>query len=114
MTAALDIATLSSAYGEGFPNVLGEAMACGVPCVVTNTGDSGLIVGNTGRVVPPRDPHALATAWQELIELDNHQRYHLGQQARQRVQDHYSLHATIDQYESLYKELVRAQYSQKA
>src|SRR6185503_9929721 len=59
LTAALDIGTSSSSYGEGFPNVIGEAMSCGVPCVVTDIGDSALIVGQTGRVVPAQNPEAL-------------------------------------------------------
>ncbi len=64
---ALDVLTSCSAFGEGFSNAIGEAMACNVPCVVTDVGDSAVVVGDTGVVVPPRDPAALARAWEQLL-----------------------------------------------
>ena len=63
-----DIAVSSSTYGEGFSNVIGEAMACAIPCVVTDVGDSALIVGDTGKVVPPNNSVALGNALRILIE----------------------------------------------
>ena len=68
---ALNIACSSSSDGEGFANVVGEAMACGVPCAVTDVGDSAWIVGDKGIVVPPKNPEALKTAIDELIEKAN-------------------------------------------
>lgn len=105
LTAALDIATTTSAYGEGFPNVIGEAMACGVPCVVTDVGDSALIVDDTGRVVPPRDPSALAEAWHALVRLGVEGRVQLGLAARHRIEEHFSLPVIVARYQRLYEEL---------
>jgi glycosyltransferase involved in cell wall biosynthesis len=63
---AFDILTLPSAFGEGFPNVIGEAMACGVPVASTDVGDAGAIIGGLGEVVPPRQPELLSAAWERL------------------------------------------------
>lgn len=106
LLAALDIASLSS-YGEGLPNVVGEAMACGVPCVVTDVGDSALIVGETGRVVPPKDWEALAAAWREMIEIGAEERKQLGLAARRRIEEHFSLAAVVGRYQALYTGIVR-------
>jgi glycosyltransferase involved in cell wall biosynthesis len=103
LTAALDIATLSSAYGEAFPLVVGEAMSCQVPCVVTDVGDAAEIVSDTGKVVPPQNPQALATAWQELIELGTEGRKKLGIDARNRIMANFSLEKVVDRYEQLWK-----------
>src|ERR1700704_864252 len=63
---AFDIATLSSAFGEGFPNVVGEAMACGIPVAATDVGDVRSIAGASGEVVPPKNPDLLCAAWRSL------------------------------------------------
>ncbi|MFZ5652554.1 MAG: glycosyltransferase [Bacillota bacterium] len=106
ITAAFDIAS-SSSYTEGFPNVIGEAMACGVPCVVTDAGDSGILVGDTGKVVPPKDPLALAEALEELVMIGAEGRKALGLAARHRIVDNYSLPAIVSKYEELYRELAQ-------
>lgn len=108
LQASFDIATLSSRSGEGFPNVLGEAMACGVPCVATDVGDAGWIVGDTGRIVPPRDPLALAAAWGELVRKVPDERAALGDAARSRIRERFSLPAVVDAYEALYHDVVHA------
>ena len=106
--AALDVAALTSDEGEGFPNVLGEAMACGVPCVSTDCGDAAAIVGETGIVVPVGDPDALARAWERLLVMPSPARRRLGMAARRRVVSEYSLAAIAARYEQLYEELCRA------
>jgi len=106
LTATLDIASSSSSYGEAFPIVVGEAMGCGVPCVVTDVGDSALIVGDSGIVVPPQNPCALADAWHKLIEIGHKGRRQLGRVARKRIEKNFSLSEIVNRYEALYKELL--------
>jgi glycosyltransferase involved in cell wall biosynthesis len=106
LMAALDIASLSSAYGEGFPNTIAEAMSCGIPCVVTDTGDSAYLVEKTGIVVAPKDPQALAEGWQQIIALDIEGRKALGAAARRRIQQDFQQAEIIRQYERLYESLM--------
>ena len=87
---ALDIVTSTSSYGEGFSNVIGEAMACGVPCVVTDVGDSAIIVGETGIVVPPEDPQALADGWRSMLKRLNDKSYSIKEMARARIVSYYN------------------------
>jgi glycosyltransferase involved in cell wall biosynthesis len=103
--AALDIASLSS-YGEGFPNTIAEAMSCGTPCVVTDTGDSAFLVGTTGIVVAPKDPQALADGWQQMIAMGIEGRKTLGAAARQRIQLNFQQDEITRQYEQLYESLI--------
>jgi len=97
---AIDIAS-SSSYGEGFPNVLGEAMACGVPCVVTDVGDSALVVGDTGIIVPAKDSQALAAAWNKMLSLDDVEFKRLSDAARERVVHEFSVQMLIDSTEQV-------------
>ena len=113
LQAGLDLATSSSA-SEAFPLAIGEAMACGVPCVATDVGDSALIVGEAGRVVPPHDPQALAAAWEELLALSPDARGRLGRAARLRIQEHYGLAAITRCYEDLYEALGTGGYGRCA
>jgi glycosyltransferase involved in cell wall biosynthesis len=83
---ALDLLVSSSSFGEGFSNVLGEAMACGVPCVATDVGDSGLVIGDIGQLVPPKDPAALRTAIQTVLVSKPTEAG-----IRQRIVEHFSL-----------------------
>jgi glycosyltransferase involved in cell wall biosynthesis len=106
LTAALDVLVCSSIYGEGFPNVLGEAMACAVPCVTTDVGDSAMIVGDTGRVTPPHDTAALSAAISALLALDPQDRATLGRAGRRRVQEHFALDRVVGEFESLYEEVI--------
>jgi len=99
---ALDILTLCSIYGEGFPNVLCEAMACGVACVATDVGDSAEIIGDCGIMVPMRDPEALARGWRTLLARGPQS---VGDFARSRVTARYGLERMRAQYESLYRSL---------
>lgn len=92
---AFDIAS-SSSYSEGFSNVLGEVMACGVPCVVTNVGDSALVVGDTGLVVPAKDSRALADAWNEMLLLDDEMFQERTIAVRNRVVNEFSVAALIE------------------
>jgi glycosyltransferase involved in cell wall biosynthesis len=99
---------ISSSYGEGLPVVLGEAMASGIPCVVTDVGDSGFAVGDTGFVVPPQNPELLANAIGKVLDMNDSERLLLGQKARQRVLDHFSIDKMVSAYEAVYENLAKA------
>jgi glycosyltransferase involved in cell wall biosynthesis len=103
--AAMDIATTAS-LSEAFPVAIGEAMACETPCVVTDVGDSALIVGETGMVVAPSNPDALAEAWWKLIQAGPEVRRRLGMAARRRVQRHFALPIIVERYQAIYAKLV--------
>ena len=104
----LDVNTISSNAGESFPMVVGEAMASGIPCVVTDVGDSARIVGETGRVVPHSNPEALAAAWQEILELSAEKRLELGRQAQAHILENFDIKRIVEKYQDLYLSVVEA------
>lgn len=105
INAGLDLATLTS-FSEGFPNVLGEAMACGIPCVATDVGDASIIIGDTGIIVPPKNPQTLAAGWLEILSMEPEKKAQLGLAARRRIEDNFSLPAIVARYEKLYEKIL--------
>jgi glycosyltransferase involved in cell wall biosynthesis len=103
--AALDFLCLPS-LGESFPNVLGEAMAAGVPCIVSDVGDCAEIIGDGGFVVPPADTESLAKALISAINLSTLDREQLGRIARKKILDTYSIDYIVGQYETLFSQTV--------
>ena len=106
ITAGLDIACSSSSWGESFSNAIGEAMACGIPCIVTDVGDSARIVGETGIVVKPGDRKAFTGAMITLIKMSFEERLRLGKLARNRIIKLFSLDPVVKQYEDMYQNLL--------
>jgi len=105
LLCALDV-FVSSSVGEAFSNSVGEAMSCALPCVVTDVGDSELIVGDSGMAVPPRDAGALAAAMIEMVDLGPSRRATLGVRARQRITAEFDIEAVARRYAALYETLV--------
>ncbi len=99
---AFDVLGLSSAWGEAFPNVLGEAMACGIPCVATDVGDTRQIIGNSGYVVSHSSPDELATKLLAVLTIEKADYTTLANLARHRIERHYSLDRIADGYRSVY------------
>jgi glycosyltransferase involved in cell wall biosynthesis len=81
-------------------------MACEVPCVTTDVGDSAYIVGDTGFVVPPENSQALADAMIRYFSLSVEERKRMGKKARQRVESHFALDLVVERYESIYQSLL--------
>ncbi len=104
--SAFDMVCLSSSFGEGFPNVLGEAMACGIPCVTTDVGDSAYVLGNTNSVVQPNDPQALYQAEVNLIRKITVEREVISSQCKGHIQKNFSLDKMVDNTEKTLSSLL--------
>jgi len=104
--ATMDIFCLSSRT-EGFPNVVGEAMSMGVPCVVTDVGDADMLVADTGIVVPRNDSRRLAQALEQMLRLGADGYRRLGLEAKQRIQSEFTIARARERFESIYQRLVK-------
>lgn len=103
--AAMDIFCLHSRT-EGFPNVLAEAMAMGLPCVTTDVGDAAMLLGDTGVVVTKENPAVLAEGVMGVLALDLAQRSALGELAKTRVQAEFSIDRARARFEELYRRVL--------
>ena len=99
---AADFVVSSSAFGEGFSNALAEGMACGLPAISTDVGDNAIIVGDTGAVVPPRDPQALASAIRALADEAPAAHADRSRRARARIVERFSLEKSIARWSESY------------
>lgn len=104
-----DVSVSSSAYGESFSNVLGEAMACGVPCVSTRVGGAEEVIGDTGVLVPVKDPKGLAEGIIETLEQPNAQKERIKLACRQRVMENFDIKKIARLYTELWEEMIALQ-----
>jgi glycosyltransferase involved in cell wall biosynthesis len=93
---------VSSSYLEGFSNAIGEAMACEVPCVVTDVGDSAYLINDTGIVVESNEPAILAKGILQMLNKTKEERSILGEKARLRVMEYFDINSIVKEYEKLY------------
>lgn len=100
LLAAADIMLSTSAYGEGFSNALAEGMACGLPAVATDVGDAAIIVGDHGRIVPPRNPVAFAEAVRAVIRTGPAR---IGREGRARIRTMFGVDPMVTAYNELYR-----------
>ena len=105
ITAALDLASIAS-WSEAFPNVLIEAMACGVPCVSTDVGDASLILGEDGWIVPVGDMVLLADFWATFLRLKDAEKRKYSHRVRIRVRDKFEISEVVLRYEAIYHEII--------
>lgn len=101
---ALDIACSSSIWGEGFSNSIAEAMACGLPCIVTDVGDSARIVGTAGTVIPPGSPTALADA---ILRQADSLEIHRAGVARAQIVENFSMSMMVEHTLEAFHERLR-------
>lgn len=104
--SSMDVFCLSS-VNEAFPNVVVEAMAMGLPCVVTRAGDAAEITGGDGFVVPVKDSTSLSDALLRMCDLNPSDRKMLGERNARKVREEYGIEKVRQKYEAVYAEAVK-------
>lgn len=112
--ASLDLLVSSSVYGEGFPNVVAEGMACEIPCVATDVGDSAELIRDEQRIVGAGDYNGLADAVCGLLALEREQRRRIGALDRERVAKHFDIGGMISNYETLYERSIAGGHKERS
>ena len=103
----IDVLLLSSKFGEGFPNVLAEAMAYGIPCIATSIGDSKKIIGQTGWVVSNHKPKEIVSAFEEILDMKKNKSWQkMKNSARQRIEQNFSISKMVISYSNCWKEII--------
>lgn len=111
--SAMDIFCLSSRT-EGFPNVIGEAMAMALPCVATDVGDAGMVIGNAGFIVPKEDSVQLADGLLSCLQLSPEDRVAMGNRGRARVMAEFSMDRAQERFGALYERLAGSDEQSRA
>ncbi len=105
LMAGCDFTVLAS-KSEGFPNVLAESLACGVPVITTDVGDASIIVGDCGQLIEPEDWQGLLTALRDCVARPRSETEAIGSRGRTRIAEVFSLEQSVANYVGLYERLV--------
>jgi glycosyltransferase involved in cell wall biosynthesis len=100
--SSMDVFCLSS-RSEGFPNVVGEAMSIGIPCVATNVGDVGALLSDTGIVVPKENAQALYEGLAQVVAMPHPQRAAMGERGHARLIERFSMARATEKFEAIYR-----------